>query len=325
MTLQPSKIGPYHIERSLSRGGMSHIFLAVEQKRPFYPVVLKLNATQNSTFQDLLRREANHLAALRHPGIVRIYPLRLLESGPVVYQARAQNLPDKPWYFVMEFIEGGGLDTHLKSIMRLPVSWRIELFYQLLLAVQYMHDHGFAHCDLKPENILLRERPRLDRLPLPILIDLGGISNVSRRDHLTITPEYAPPELINAAREPQNKTLRAPELLPPGKGDIWSLGAILYELLAGVPLVEANDAADVADTILKGEWTSIRSFDPDVHPSLEILVSIMLHRNPHSRPEIADLITALEEKIASVSPPRILASSGANRQKKGVLQSADSV
>lgn len=298
-------IGPYVIDRSLSQGGMSYIYLASPCERPYYKVVLKLNATEKSTFQDLLRREADHLAALRHPSIVRIYPLRLPNNKRVVYQARAKDQPNRPWYFAMEYIAGGGLDAHLLPITRLPINWRIELFYQLLLAVQFMHDHGYAHCDLKPENILLRERPRLDRVPQPVLIDLGSISNINRRDRLTNTPNYAPPELIQAASEPQNSTLQAPELLPPGKGDIWALGAILYELLAGIPLVNEDEPTAVAAAILKGEWASIRSQQPDVHESLEIMVSMMLHRNPNRRPEIAELIEAIEEKIASVAPPRI--------------------
>ena len=298
-------IGPYLIDRPLSQGGMSHIYLASHCERPYYKVVLKLNASEKSTFQDLLRREADHLAALRHPSIVRIYPLRLPGSKCVVYQARAKDQPNRPWYFAMEYIAGGGLDAHLRQISQLPVNWRIELFYQLLLAIQFMHNHGYAHCDLKPENILLRERPRLDRTPQPILIDLGSISSMKRRDQLTNTPHYSPPELILAASEPQNRTLQAPELLPPGKGDIWALGAILYELLAGAPLVNEDEPAAVAAAILKGEWPSIRSQQPDVHESLEIMVSMMLHRNPHRRPEISELIEAIEEKIASVAPPRI--------------------
>ena len=298
-------IGSYQIDQPISQGGMSHIYLASHCERPYYKVVLKFNASEKTTFQDLLRREADHLVALRHPSIVRIYPLRLTNSKRIVYQARAKDQPNRPWYFAMEYIAGGSLEKHLPQIMRLPISWRIELFYQVLLAVQFMHDHGYAHCDLKPGNILLRERPRLDRTPHPILIDLGSISNVNKRDNLTHTPAYSPPELHLAAGEPQNSTLQAPELLPPGKGDIWALGAILYELLAGAPLVKEDEPVAVAAAILKGEWPSIRSQQPDVHESLEILVSIMLQRNPHRRPEIVELIEAIEEKIASVAPPRI--------------------
>lgn len=298
-------IGPYQIDRPLSQGGMSHIYLAAHVERPYYKVVLKLNASEKSTFQDLLRREANHLAALRHPSIVRIYPLRLAGSKRVVYQARAKDHPNRPWYFAMEYITGGGLADHLRQISQFSINWRIELFYQLLLAVQFMHNHGYAHCDLKPENVLLRDRPRLDSPPQPILIDLGSISNIKRRDQLTNTPHYSPPELIRAASEPQNRSLQVPELLPPGKGDIWALGAILYELLAGVPLVNKDDPDDVAAAILHGEWPSIRSHQTEVHESLEIMVSMMLNRNPHRRPEISELIEAVEEKIASVAPPRI--------------------
>ena len=301
-------VGPYIIEQVISQGGMSHIYLAVDAGKPHYRVALKFNASEKSAFQDLLRREADVLATVRHPNIVRIYPLRLQEKK-VVYQARAKDVPSRPWYFSMEYVAGGGLEEYMPRMMQFPIPWRIELFYQVLIAVHFMHGAGYGHCDLKPENILLRERPRADRLPQPVLIDLGSVSSIGRRERLTVTPDYAPPELIRAARDPENRSLLEPESLPPAKGDVWALGAILYEMLASVPLVSESDQTAIAETILKGEWHSIRSYQPDVHESLEILVSMMLHPNPHSRPPLEELIEAIEEKIASVAPPRIPAGS----------------
>jgi serine/threonine protein kinase len=305
MSLQPGQfVEPYRIEAVLSEGGMSDIYLASAQDRRYHKIAVKCSKDGRAEYQDALRREVDNLKLLRHPSVVRIFPLRLSRER-VVYHARADRAPAQPWYFAMEHIPGGSLDGHNARINHLPVAWRTELFYQLLVAVHFIHRAGYTHCDLKPENILLREAPRMDRTPQPVLVDFGSASPISRRRNLTHTPQYAPPEVIRAATDPQNTSLRAPEMLPPDKADVWALGAIYYELLTGAPLIPAATYAEAVEVVLNGKWDHISSRRPDIHKSLVHLVDRMLQTNPYDRPEVGEIIVEVEERIASVAPPRI--------------------
>lgn len=305
MSLQPGQfVEPYRIEAVLSEGGMSDIYLASAQERRYHKIAVKCSKDGRPEYQDALRREVDNLKMLRHPSVVRIFPLRLSRER-VVYHARADRVSAQPWYFAMEYIPGGSLDSHQSRINHLPVAWRTELFYQLLVAVHFIHRAGYTHCDLKPENILLREAPRTDRTPQPVLVDFGSASSISRRRNLTHTPQYAPPEVIRAAIDSQNTSLRAPEMIPPDKADIWALGAIYYELLTGAPLIPMAAYAEAVEAVLNGKWDQISTRRPDMHKSLVQLVDRMLQTNPYDRPEIGEIIAEVEERIASVAPPRI--------------------
>lgn len=302
-------IGPFTVSKTLSEaGGMSQVLLAYDTERPSHTAAIKIQLTENdnkSTFQDLLQQEADFLYQLRHPGIIRIYPLRL-DERTVVNAARAYNYPGKPWYYAMEHIgkEGGTVDHYSKEIRKFPVEWTVELFYQILIVVQFLHKSGYVHGDLKPENIMLRYKPVVNEVPMPILIDFGSAATVKDGiRQLSASIRYAPPEVVLAL---DRRDIRPHELVrDPRKVDVWSLGAIFFELLTGRPLIDRKRSIDITTTILQGELDTIRSLNADVHPSLDTLLSRMLSRKPEDRPAIKVLIQAIEERIYSVRPPRI--------------------
>ncbi len=308
MTLQNGDIiGPYTISKSLSDdGGMSQVFLAYDTERPSHLAAIKVQLTHNNNstvFQDLLRQEGEFLQRLRHPGIIHIYPLRI--NNRIAYAARASDHPNQPWYYAMEYInKGNSLDYYGKRIKKHPVAWVIEMFYQLLIIVQYIHQRGYAHCDLKPQNILLRRPPAANETPLPILIDFGSAAEVKRGiRQLSASLRYSSPEVVLALNRqdiPPEKLIRHPK-----KTDIWALGAILFEVLTGRPLINRKRRADITTTILRGRLDTIRSLRPDIHASLDKLLGVMLRRNPEERPNIDEVIWAIEERIYSVRPPRI--------------------
>jgi len=308
MTLQHGDIiGPYTISKSLSDdGGMSQVLLAHDTERPSHTAAVKVQLAHDdnrTTFQDLLRQEVQFLQRLRHPGIIRIYPLRI--DNRIAYAARAYDQTNQPWYYAMEYInKGKNLDYYIKTIKKFPVEWVIEMFYQLLIIVQFIHQRGYAHCDLKPQNILLRHPPVSDETPLPILIDFGSATDIKQGvRQLSGSPRYSPPEVIIS--------LNRQDILPhklihhPQKIDAWALGAILFEMLTGRPLINRKRRADITTTILQGELDTIRSLRPDIHTSLDKLLDAMLRREPEERPTINELVRAIEERIHSVRPPRI--------------------
>ncbi len=297
-------IGPFTIEKSLASSGMATIFVAHETERPDCRVALKVARTDTEhhhTFKDLIQHETAVLNQLRHPGVVRIYPLVI--HGKTLYSARAASQKDQPFYFAMELLEGEPLSNQMKLITeRYPFEWRIELFYQLLVIVAYMHAHDIAHCDLKPDNILFRNRLQIDEIPSPVLIDFGTSSEI---DRLTSEPAgtiaYAAPELLLALHAHIDRS-QLPPLLP-DKFDIWALGAIFFELMTGRQLVRARNKEQAFTSIVKGELPTIASIRPDLPESLDVLLKVMLRRTPEERPPVEQLVRALEEKVSR--PPRI--------------------
>lgn len=300
-------IGPFTISKSLStEGGMSNVYLANDTERPYHIAALKIQMTheeKGAVFQDLLRQEAEILQHLRHPGIVRIYPLRI--DNRVAYAARAYDYNNQPWYYAMEYISKGiSLESYIKTINKFPVEWIIELFYQLLVTVEYVHLRGYAHGDLKPQNMLLRYPPAANETPLPVLIDFGSATLIRQGvRQLSASIRYSPPEVVLAL---ERQDISPEKLIAqPEKIDVWALGAILFEIVTGRPLINRKHLRDITTTILRDRLDTMRSLRPELHPSLDKLLSVMLRRNPAERPSITELIQAVEERIHSVRPPRI--------------------
>jgi serine/threonine protein kinase len=207
-------IGQYKLLDCIGTGGMGAVYLAERADQQFQmQVAIKLIKRGMDT-DSVLRRfqhERQILASLEHPNIAR-----LLDGGTT-----GDGVP----YFVMEYIEGHRIDRYAEE-HQLPISERLELFRQVCGAVSYAHQHLVVHRDLKPSNILVTSAG------VPKLLDFGIAKIIQPNDSaetlLTITavpimtPEYASPEQIEGAPA---TTL----------SDVYSLGAVLYELLAGRP------------------------------------------------------------------------------------------
>ncbi len=300
-------IGDYIIVRSLSRqGGMSRVFLAHEIHRPKYLLALKINLTEDensSAYRNFLRREVSVLKRLRHPNIVRIFPISIEDK--IVYSARATKLRNAPSYFTMEYIGGGSLGSHVDLISRkFSIEWGIELFYQLLITVNYVHSLGFAHCDLKPANILFRYSPKIDELPSPLLIDFGSVAEMGQISRLTASIMYAPPEVVRYLNSGTIDNVQ--NVLSPEKIDVWSLGVILFEILTGKPLFAEDEQKNITTRILRGKLEQIQSYRPEAPRSLDTMLQAMLRPSPSDRPTISTVIEAIEERISNIRPPRIL-------------------
>jgi len=299
-------IGDFTIEKNISWSGMSSVHLGYLPSQPEYKVAIKLHqetASQANAFQDYLRNEANYLNRFRHPNVIRIFPISTV-LGRIAYCVRATNLPDQPWYFAMEYLPAGDITQYIKKIRSFPILWVIELFYQLLVTVQYLHRLGFGHCDLKPDNILLREPPDPKRTPQPILTDFGTTQPIGTPMTAPARSiRYSPPEIILAHAR---KDINPSELtLLPDKIDVWSLGAILFELLTGRALFNQRNSKEITTSILEGEIAEIHKLRPEASPYLDVALKAMLKKTPQERPNVDDLIIAFEEKISSVRPPRI--------------------
>src|SRR3954447_19346774 len=214
-------VGPYRLLQKIAEGGMGQIWLA-EQKQPVRRrVALKLIKTGHDS-QEIVRRfesERQALALMDHPAIATVY-----DAG-----STTQGIP----YFAMEYVPGLPITTYCET-HKLSLGERIELFIHVCEGVQHAHQKAIIHRDLKPSNILVME---MDGRPAPKIIDFGVAKALSQRlieqtiytriGSVVGTPEYMSPEQADSAGEDIDT-----------RSDVYSLGVILYELLAGVTPIE---------------------------------------------------------------------------------------
>lgn len=306
MLLKPGMIiaENYRIERSLSeRGGMASVFLAGKLSDPKLRLAMKFSRTvkDSPTHEDkLLERESELLQKWdwRHPGVVRLYPIERTDRHPE-YRLKATEIQDNPYFIVMEYLRGESLARNLSQIRNFPLEWKLELFYQILQAVSFLHQKGYGHRDIKPDNIMLRVPIAIDQIPQPVLIDFALActddvsSDVVAKSY---TLEYASPERV----------LRSTGMVPSldifaKESDIWSLGVIFYEILTGEHLLQGSERS-VRTTLIEGTFQSKVQNISTTMPYLARFVRGMLQNDPIKRPTVKEIIYAIEEMFP---PPRV--------------------
>jgi tetratricopeptide (TPR) repeat protein len=209
-------IGPYHLLEKIGEGGMGEVWVA-EQHRPLHRrVALKLIKAGMDTRQVIARFETERqaLAMMDHPAIAKVF-----DAG--------ETADGRP-YFVMEYVQGIPITSYCDK-NRLTTAERLDLFRHICEGVQHAHQKAIIHRDLKPSNILVALQ---DGVPVPKIIDFGVAKATARSlteqtmytelGMLVGTPEYMSPEQAEMTGE--NVDTRT---------DVYSLGAILYELLVG--------------------------------------------------------------------------------------------
>jgi len=217
----PDRIGPYVIERTLGEGGYGTVYLARQTEPVQRTVALKVIKPGMDTRQVVLRFEPERQtpALMDHPSIARVLDAGTTGTG-------------RP-YFVMERVQGETITAYCDR-RRLPLRDRLRLFEQVCHAVQHAHQKGIIHRDLKPTNVLVTE---IDGGPMPKVIDFGiakalegdaASPAITQTLQVIGTPQYMSPEQALAGACVDTRS------------DVYSLGVILYEMLAGVPPYEGE-------------------------------------------------------------------------------------
>ncbi len=254
----PGTIGGHLIIEEIARGGMGVVYLA-KQADPERLVALKtLRATALGSTEALsrFRQEARAMAALDHPAILPVYQFGEQDGVP---------------YFTMKLATGGTLE---KRHPRYHGQWReiAELMATVADAVQHAHAHTLPHRDLKPANILFDEedRPYVADFGIAKLLDDGDSAGdaLTRTSAVLGTPNYLSPEV--ASKDARNATTAS---------DTWSLGVILYELLAQTRPFDGNFIPEVLTAILTKEPPAI----PDAPRDLAVIAFKALSKEPHRR------------------------------------------
>jgi serine/threonine-protein kinase len=225
-TLAATLVGRYRIERELGRGGMSAVYLARDLRHD-RSVALKLLRAElaEQIGPERFQREIRLAARLQHPHILTVLDSGVAPSRRASPWRGASTNPGIYW-FTMPYVEGESLRDRLDREKQLPVSDALRIAREVALGLEYAHRHGVVHRDIKPENILVSEDGST------LLADFGIACSVEPDTHeLRITdsgfalgtPVYMSPEQAAGERDVDART------------DIYGLGVVLYELLAGKP------------------------------------------------------------------------------------------
>jgi tetratricopeptide (TPR) repeat protein len=233
--------GRYTLLRVIGEGGMGSVYLAEQTEPVRRQVALKLIKGGRDSGVVLARFEAERqaLAVMDHPNIARVY-----DGG---------TTPEGQPFFVMELVHGVPLTDYCDG-HRLPVRARLELFVSVCQAVQHAHQKGIIHRDLKPSNVLVTE---VDGRPAPKVIDFG----VAKATELTLTDL----SIVDSGAVVGTPAYMSPEQADPAAADIdtrtdvYALGVVLYELLAGSPPIDTKQFRRAA---LREMLRMVREVDP---------------------------------------------------------------
>jgi len=248
----------YQVECEIGRGGAARVFLAVDREGQKLALKILHPEFLESVAADRFLREIRLASQLNHPHIARLF-----DSG------------ERDWlvYLVMEFIEGVSLRTVLGPGRRLSLADTLRLTCNLLDALDHAHQLGIIHRDVKPENVVISP----DRGA--VLLDFGIARAIvtSTSDEITRTgmtvgsSSYMSPEQINGDENID------------GRSDLYSLGCVLFECLAGRPPFVWRKETVVLQLHLTEPASDVRTFRPDVPPHLAEAINKALAKSPGER------------------------------------------
>ena len=273
----PDRIGKYYVVHEVGRGSTGTVYLSHD---PFYgrDVAIKLyHATvgddaESRNARRMFMGEAKMVGKLQHPNIVPIF-----DAGE----------EDGRRYVVTEHVHGARtLSAYCRAGSLLPIDQVVSILYKCAKALHYAHSRGVVHRDIKPSNILLTQDG--DVRIVDFGIALVADSDVSRLEGVAGSPAYMSPEQV------QGLELDA-------RSDLYSLGAVMYEMLCGQRPFRAGALGKLLRQVVQSEAESLRSIRPEVPEELEDVVKRALQKAPDNRyrtgNEFAAELTRVHQKL----------------------------
>jgi serine/threonine-protein kinase len=270
--------GKYRIDGVLGQGGMGLVFGAfhLELEQPVAVKVLHPEVAERGDAAARFRREARAAAKIKSEHVVRVLDVGTLDGGGA--------------YMVMEYLEGNDLAEEMHRRGQLPIPETLDYMLQACEAVSEAHRAGIVHRDLKPANLFLSRRPDGSRVAKVLDFGIsksvvpGSSSDPSLTGTSTImgSPLYMSPEQMRSARDVDART------------DVWSLGTILFEAIAGSPPFAGESVPQICAALLNDPPAPMQTFRPDVAADLEKVIARCLAKDREERwASVGDLANAL--------------------------------
>ena len=254
----PARFGNYELLEELGRGGMGIVYRARQLNPPREVAVKMLLRGEMATEADesRFREEAEAAAQLQHPGVVPVYEVGECEGRK---------------FFSMGFIRG---NTMAQWLLDLPIDFRVgaRLLRDVAIAIDYAHAQGVLHRDLKPSNILIDHAGRAHVTDFGLARRVADPHSLTRTGAILGTPAYMSPEQAVGKRG---------ELGP--ASDVYSLGAILYQMLTGRPPFQASSPVNIVLQLLEQEVIPPRMVNPDANRDLSMIALRCLQKPPDLR------------------------------------------
>lgn len=266
--------GRYVLLECVGSGGSAEVHRARDRllEREVALKLLRVEQAMDPGCVERFRREARSAASLSHPNIVQIYELGLLEEGHP--------------FVAMEYVRGGTLKRRLRDSGPLDPVAAAEKAGQIARALRAAHDQGIVHCDIKPQNLLLTDSGAVKVADFGIACEA---SSGPRSGDILGTARYMSPEQA------------ADEAVGPGS-DLYSLGAVLYEMLTGAPPFSGHSQASIALKRAEETPRPPRDLDPSIPEAISAVTLRLLAKSPADRPaSAAALLEELEAAIEASS------------------------
>lgn len=271
--------GRYKLVRPIGSGGMANVYLAEDLilEREVAIKVMRFDFRHDEDSIRRFRRESMATTSLSHPNIVSVYDIG----------------EDQEFYIVMEYVDGPDLIGYIRENYPIPYRKVINIMNQVLSGVHYAHEQGIIHRDLKPQNILMTSDEHAMITDFGIAVALSQ-NSITQTNSLLGSVQYLSPEEARGSMASR-------------RSDIYSLGVILYQMLANRVPFEGESAVSIALKHFQNEVPSLKQFDPEIPQSLENVVIKAMAKDPADRYSTAeemrqDLATVLEPNRRNEAP-----------------------
>jgi len=280
------QLGPYRIERVLGHGGMGSVYASIHKETGERTAIKVLSdaLAADTRFRERFHGEVETLRKLRHENIVTLHG----------YGEEEGRL-----FFVMELVDGPSLDSELRAGRRFTWSETADIATQICSALKHAHDHGIIHRDMKPANLLMTADGTVKLTDFGIA-KLFGTTGLTVAGSMIGTPDYMSPEQTEG--NPVTPS-----------SDLYSLGCVMYALMAGRPPFAGGSVTKVIDRVRFDDPVAIRLVAPAVPEELDHIITELLRKKPEDRIATPQLLAnrlqamqhALSDKEASADAPDI--------------------
>ncbi len=273
--LKGRRIGVYEVMEEIGRGGMGVVYKARDRSldREVAIKVLLPELSRDEEFERRFVREARAAAKLDHPNIVQVYTAGRFEDV---------------LFIAMQLVRGRSLAQVIRQKGRMPVREALRIVRQAAAALAEAHKASLVHRDVKPNNIMIDETGRVKIMDFGLMRSSLSREAITRSGEFFGTPEYASPEQCETS-------------VLDGRSDIYSLGAVLYEMLTGRMPYSADTPMSLFRKILEEDPPPVRSVRPDVPQAVESLVRRMMAKRREDRFATAQEVMAAVDRILAGS------------------------